>query len=224
MLVRPQVNHGSAAVHREVLPGDILAGGESKLAGANATVGNGTWSGAQIATGYIKRSGSGAAYTDTTDTATAIIKALQGNDQGIDVVPGTTFRLIVANTVAFALTFAAGTGVKTGDGTLDIAASKVREYLVTILNATPTVVINSSTTNASKTITFDAAVPLGTITPGMTVSGAGITAGTRVLGITTGPAGITGVTTDTNSTATADPVAITFGPTVQFDAIRLSDL
>jgi hypothetical protein len=58
------------------------------------------------------------------------------------------------------------------------------------------------------------------ITPGMTVSGTGITAGTRVLGVTQGQGGVTGVTLDANATATsaAGGVALTFLPTVQFDA------
>jgi hypothetical protein len=127
------------------------------------------------------------------------------------------------------MTFAAGTGVIAGSGTLSVAASLVREYLITILNATPQQLINCATTNASAVVTFNlqanqAALPMGTVTPGMTVSGTGITAGTTVLGVTQGVGGITGVTLSANATATNNPVGLTFLPTVQFDGIRSSTL
>lgn len=214
---------------RQVMPGDLIMGGENILAGAITTAGDGTWTAAAIATGIIRRTGPVGAYTDTTDTATNIVAALAGNSQGADVVPGSTFRLIFQNTVAQALTFAAGTGVRSGTGTLTVAASLVREYLVTVLNSTPQQILNSSTTNASAVVTFNlapqqTALPMGTVTPGMTVSGTGITAGTRVLGVTLGVGGITGVTLDANATATNSPVALTFLPTVQFDGIRSGTL
>lgn len=229
MLVRPKIGSGDAANGREVMPGDLIAGGENILAGALATVGAGTWTGALIATGIIRRTGPVGAYTDTTDTSTNIIAALQGNNPGIDIVPGTSFRMLFINTVAQALTFAAGLGIVSGTGTLTVAASLVREYLWTILNATPQSIQNCSTTNASAVVTFNLpatapALPMGTITPGMTVSGTGITAGTTVLGLTLGQGGITGFTLSANATATTNPVALTFLPTVQIDSLRSSTL
>lgn len=229
MLVRPKVGAGEASISREVMPGDLLAGGENILAGGIATAGNGTLTGAAIATGIIRRTGPGGAYTDTTDTSTNILAAIAGNAQGADVLPGTTFRLLFINTVAFAMTFAAGSGVVSGTGTLGVAASLVREYLLTVLNSTPQSIQNCSTTNASAVVTFNLpanapALPMGTITPGMSVSGTGITAGTTVLGVTYGQGGITGVTLSANATATNNPVALTFLPTIQIDGIRSTTL
>jgi hypothetical protein len=242
MLARPMVQRG-ALTPDQVVPGDLIAGGENILAGAISTVGAGTWTGAAIATGIIRRTGPVGGYTDTTDTAQAIINALGGNGPGVDVVPGSTFHLLFINTVAQAMTFAAGAGVVVGTGTLGCAASLVREYLVTVLNSTPTFVATCSTVNANAVITFrnpgsdtQTCAPLGSVTPGMSVSGTNITAGSTVLGVTQGfgtdangksVSGITSVTLSANasaSTAAGVPVAITFSPTVQFDSLRSSTL
>lgn len=235
MLVRQMVN-ANEVTPRMIMPGDILAGGESALAGAIATVGAGTWTGAAIATGIINRTGSTAGYTDTTDTAANILTAIAGDAWAAVVVPGQTFRLIVQNTVAFALTWAAGTGVLTGNGTLNIAASLVREYLITVLNTTPVQLHQCATTNGSAVVTFVLATgqvalgigPFATnangITPGASVTGTGIPTSTTILGVTLGVGGITGVTLSANATATSTGVALTFGPTVQFDSIRSSTL
>lgn len=237
MLVRAMVRDAAGA--REVLPGDLLStGGERLAAGALATAGAGTWTGAIIATGIIYRTGPVGGYTDTTDTSTNIILALlgsgsQGSGPGgnstIDVVPGTSFRLLFINTVAQALTFAAGVGVVAGTGTLDVAASLTREYLVTILNATPQILLNCATTNGSAVVTFNLTSPavslaMGLVTPGMTISGTGVTAGTTVLGVTQGIGGITGITMSANATATTNPVGLTFLPTVRFDSLRAGTL
>jgi hypothetical protein len=234
MLVRPMVQ-GDAPISRMVLPGDVVAGGESMGSGDITTAGAGTWTGAAIAKGILNRTGPGAGYTDTTDTSTNIIAALVGSTPqqqgfgvgaaGIDVVSGTSFRFLFQNTVAFAMTFAAGVGVVAGNGTLNCAASLWREYLVTVVNATPQTIINCATTNASAVVTFNlqtgqTSLPMGTVTPGMTVSGTGITAGTTVIGVTQGVGGITGVTLSANATATNNPVALTFLPTVRFDGLR----
>lgn len=220
-----------------VQPGDVVLFGESLTPGINATVGASTLTGAMIASGVITRSASGGAVTDTTDTSTNILAALAGNSPGAILAPGTTFRLRYINKVASIITFAAGVGCiagALGSAVLNIAASQVREFLVTILNASPAVTLQSNTTNASAVVTFvfpsgmtswplgAAANPQGiSITPGMTVSGTGITAGTTVLGVTYGLGGITGVTLSANATATspAGGAALTFLPTIQFDGI-----
>lgn len=234
MLVRPMVG-GDNVVSRQALPGDLIAGGESITAGANATVEAGTWTGAQIATGIIRRSGSTGAYTDTTDTAANIITALKGSGSIADVVKGSSFRLLVQNTVAVALTLAAGTGVTLGTGVTTIAASLVREYLLTILNADGPYTVPCVLAATDKVITFIlpqgySAYPIGNnagalnITPGMIVSGTGITAGTKVLGVTQGQGGIIGVTTDTNNASTQTNTALTFGPNILIDGLRSSTL
>lgn len=219
MLGRPMIHCGEVNP-RPALPGDIVAGGESLLAGAISTVGAGTLTGAAIATGIINRTGPGAGYTDTTDSAQNIITAFAGNMPAADVVPGTSIRLLFINTVAFAMTFAAGEGVVAGTGTLNCAASVGREYLVTVLNSTPRVSLMCGTTNGNKIVTFNNAQAMGVVTPGMVMSGTGITAGTKVVGITLNGSGqISGVSTDTNSTATNAAMALVFSPCVQFDAL-----
>lgn len=223
MLTRPMVHAGGLA--RVAAPGDTLAAGESISAGAISTAGAGTLTGAAIATGIIRRTGPGAGYTDTTDTAQNIITALAGNNAAADVLPGSSFRLLFINTVAFAMTFAAGTGVVSGTGTLGVAASSVREYLVTVENATPQTIVAGDTTNASTAVTFDESQDMGDITPGMVVSGTGITAGTKVAGITQDGGGkISGVTLDTAATANGSSVQLTFSPAVRFDSLLLGTL
>lgn len=231
MLFRPAGSRGGIPQADYVMPGDLVAGGESISAGAIATVGAGTWTAAAIATGIIRRTGPVGGYTDTTDTSTNILAALAGNNGAADAVPGTSFRLRFINTVAQAMTFAAGTGVVVGTGTLDAVASIWREYLVTILNATPAFTLQSNTTNASAAVTFvlppgAVSIPIGpnsAINPssGMIVSGTGITAGTTILGVTSGQGGITGVTLSANATATsaAGGVPLTFLPAVRFDTV-----
>lgn len=233
--IRP-VGLGGGVPAKHVDPGDLLLLGEA-LNLSLTTAGSGTWTAAQIVSGLIYRTGPGGAYTDTTDTAAAILAALSGNQPAAEVMPGISFRLMLVNTVAFALTFAAGVGVAAGTGVLNVAASTWREYLVTVLNATPPQIISCSTTNASAVVTFVLppgmlSLPLGAtpnpqgvnITPGAIVSGTGITAGTSVLGVTYGQGGITGVTLSANATATNNPIALTFGPSIKIDGLRSGTL
>ncbi len=72
---------------------------------AITTAGAGTLTAAAIVSGLIVRSGPTAAYTDTTDTAAAIIAALGG------LPVGGAMTLIIKTTVAFVCTLAAGGGV-----------------------------------------------------------------------------------------------------------------
>lgn len=217
--------------------GDVVVSAETLTPGIITTAGAGTLTAAAIASGFIVRTGPVAGVTDTTDTSTNILAALAGNNPYAVLSPGTTFRLRYINKVAQIITFAAGVGCiagAAGSAVLDVAASQVRDYIVTIKNATPAVTLQSNTTNASAVVTFvfpsgTSAWPLGqaanpqgiTITPGMTVSGTGITAGTTVLGVTYGQGGITGITLSANATATSvsGGVALTFLPTIQFDGI-----
>jgi hypothetical protein len=234
MLGRPLVvTNGLPA--EQLMPGTLVAGGENVLAGTLNTNGAGIWTGALIANGIIYRTTVGAGYADTTDTATNILLALGGNAGGPDALPGTTFRTTFINSIAFAMTFAAGTGVVAGTGTLNCAASTIREYLWTIKNTTPQVILNCSTTNASPTVTFNlqpgqTALPIGpsagavNITNGASVSGTGITAGTTVIGVIYGQGGITGVTLSANATASTNPVALTFGPTIMIDTLGTKGL
>ncbi len=96
---------------------------------AITTVGAGTLTAASIVGGVITRSGSTAAYTDTTDTAAAIIAAVPG------YVVGQTWSLTIDNTVAFAETLAGGTGVTLAGNTI-IPPLCWGRFLVTITSST----------------------------------------------------------------------------------------
>jgi hypothetical protein len=234
MLVVPNVSR--TGIQGKLMPGDQLAGGKNILTGSLTTVGAGTWTGAAIATGIIRRTGPVGGYTDTTDTAVNILTALAGNADFAEVVAGMTFDLTFINTVAQAMTFAAGAGVVAGTGTLNCAASLVRDYILTVLNTTKVQAIQANTTNASAVVTFVlpagmTALPMygagaAIISVGATVSGTGITAGTTVIGVTQGVGGITGVTLSANATATSPTggASLTFGPTIQIDSVRSATL
>lgn len=229
-LVRNIVDRGGPNPDKQY-PGDILSGNDNILGGQLTTVGNGTWLGAAMANGIIYRTGPTGAYTDTTDTAANIIAALKGGNYDVEAVPGSTFRLTLVNTVAFALTLAAGTGVTLGTGTTTIAASLWREYIVTILNSQPVTVLQAATTNGSAAVTFvfpgtQVAYGIGPnqkslpLYEGCLVTGTGIPAGTTVTGLTMSGSGITGATLSANATATNSSVALTFGPLIQIDGLR----
>lgn len=210
--------------------GDVAGLGE--VISTLTTVGAGTILGAAFATGILRRTGPTAGYTDTTDSATNILAALAGGlPQGI-LQAGTTWRFRYINTVAFAMTFAAGTGVVAGIGTLNVAASLTRDYLLTVLSTQVPVTLQSNTTNTSAVVTF--VLPPGVsgfkigpdplavnIQTGASVSGTGISAGTTVIGITVSQAGLTGVTLSANATATsvAGGTPLTFGPTIKMDSL-----
>ena len=247
-LVRPW-GSDNGVISRRVMPGDILGLGESLAPGQITTVGNGTWTAAAIASGIINRTGPTGAFTDTTDTAANILAAICGsaNYNGAnypDVVNGTSFRVLVKNTVAYAGTFAAGTGVVAGAvaSTLNLAASSVREYLFTVLNTTPVQQWQMTGNSGYANLYFGYAVgalgaapsPLTTIpyvgsngaatpgqatmTPGATVSGTNVAASATVTGLIQGVGGIIGVVVSGNNTGAVNG-AITFGPTVQVDSL-----
>lgn len=222
-------------VERQIMPGDLLLSGE--VISTIATAGSGTLTAAAIATGIIKRTGPAGAFTDTTDTAANIIAALSGNNPAADVVPGSTFRLRYMNTVALAMTLANGQGVVSGAGTLNVAASVIRDYLLTILNASPPQTLLATFLTASPLVLFTlppgmTAFPIGpnpqslNITPGMGVvdntTGGSISAATTVVGITQGQGGITGVTLNQNTagaSAASPGDSLTFFPRVQIDSL-----
>ena len=111
----------------------VLPGRGAKV--AIATVGAGTLTAASIVGGLIMRTGPTAAYTDTTDTATALLALLD------DPAVGDSFHFTHVNGVAFACTVAAGAGVTLAGVTAN-AASKVRSYSVEVTNVgTPAVTI-----------------------------------------------------------------------------------
>ena len=102
-----------------------------------STVGAGVLTAAALVGGVISRTGPVAGYTDTTDTATNIIAAIP------NAQVGTSFKVRILNTVAFAATApTAGTGVTiTGAPYVNtMVASSYRDFIGVITNvSTPAV-------------------------------------------------------------------------------------
>lgn len=96
----------------------------------DTTVGNATLTAAEIVGRVITRSGSTAAYTDTTDTAANIIAALPAGTALL-----ASFYLYIRNTTAFPETIAGGTGVTLTGNTI-VPPNSIGEFLVTYATAT----------------------------------------------------------------------------------------
>jgi hypothetical protein len=209
---------------RQMSPGDTPCLNE-RVDTSNTTAGASTWTANQALAAILWRTGPGAGYNETTpDSATWINAMLQnqlvaaGATTPGGVQTGVSYRMRFVNTVAFAATIVAGTNVSLvagPDGTSTVAASKARDFLVTVLNGTPQQVYAATTTNASAVITGLSAAQTQNLSPGMAVSGTGIAGGSTILSVQPG----VGVTLSANATATGSLVALTFSPRVEFRAI-----
>jgi hypothetical protein len=219
---RPLIMDGQ--LNRSIQPGDVLLLGE--VIQPLTTVGAGTLTALLVASGLIYRTGPTGAYTDTTDTAANIINqivaqynyttaATAGLSSGVAVQNGTTVRLRYMNSVAFVATIAAGTGVTLGNNATTVNASSVKDFLITVTNGTPQQVFACNTTNASAVVTGLTQFQTSLLTPGMLVTGTGISGGTTIAGIVNG----VGVTLSANATATNVLTALTFSPTLRVDGM-----
>jgi hypothetical protein len=148
--------------------------GEQTINTAITTVGAGTLTGAAIAGGLITRSGSTAAYTDTTDTAALIVAAIA------NAFVGQSFLLHIKNTVAFAQTLAAGAGVTLSGSSNIIPPNSAGLYLVTLTSLTAVTILHVETGPLS-TGTLEVATALTTVGAG-TITGAGIAGGVTARG------------------------------------------
>jgi hypothetical protein len=223
-VIKPLVFDQNTSATRILQQGDVSGGAE--YYNTNSTVGNGTLTANQLCANLLKRSGPTAAFTDTTDSAQNIINALIGNafigtgsyvagtGGNAGVQGGTTWRLRYINTVAFAMTLAAGTGVTiVANG--NVNASSVKDYLITVTNGSAQQLFSANTTNGNNQITSLTQAQTNQLTIGMAVTGAGIPANTVVTGISPG----SGVTINNNATATSTNVAVTFSPTLTIEGI-----
>jgi hypothetical protein len=207
-------------LQRRVAPGDIMLGGEQ--AQSLTTVGAGTLTAALLLSGIINRTGPVGAFNETTDTAANIIAAMVANTQfqgsgaitpqGIQ--PGTTWRLRYINGVAFVATLVAGTGV-TLVGTTTVAASSIKEFLLTVTNGTPTQIYAANQVTGTAVITGLSAAQTQNLTVGMAVTGTNIAASSVIASIQPG----VGVTLNNNTTATLNLNALTFAPTVSITSL-----
>lgn len=139
-----------------------------------ATVGNGTLTAAALVGGQIARTGPTGAYTDTTDTAAAIVTALGPFDSGA------TFTVRLRNSTSFPQTIAGGTGV-TWSAVTVIPPWSVGTFFGTVggTSASPTVTFRNTSVTASyskSAISNPIATALTTVGAG-TVTAAGIASG-----------------------------------------------
>lgn len=183
--------------------GDLVAGGEIVV--TLTTVGAGTLTGALLANTVISRTGPVGAVADTVDTPGAIITAASGSGPAN---VGDTWRLRYINNVAFAITVTGVTGVTVTNGVVN--ASSVKDFLITLTNATPSSVQVASITNASPTVTGMTLAQTSAVSVGQLVTGTGIAGSTTVIGVNPG----VGVTLSANATATNASASLTFNPTV----------
>lgn len=190
----------STGLEQKQSAGDTLL--KNHRAVSISTAGAGIMSAAGIVAGIIDRTGPGAGYADTIDSATNILTAAGGLEVGC------SFEFDFVNGVAFANTVAAGEGIILGSN-VNVAASAFRRYLVTVTNNTPRQSYAVDTTNASASVTGFTAAQIDTLSVGMMVSGTGITAGTTIsaLARSTGT-----VTLSANATATNSDVLLVFSP------------
>lgn len=184
--------------------------------GTNSTAASTTITVANISQGILNRTGPGAGFTDTWPDANSIIAAMENPEVG------DSWGLWYRNSVAFALTFAAGVGIVSGIGTLDIAASSTRLYRLTLLSTKPSVIVVASTTNANAILTNIRDADIKNVMPGMGATGTGIGASNIVLGAALGATVDAGtITMSVNQTATADNIAVTFFPRVRVDSLGI---
>jgi hypothetical protein len=110
----------------------LLAGlARQQISTAITTAGAGTLTAAAIVGGVIVRSGPTAAFSDTTDTAAAIIAAMP---QG--ATTGMSWLLTIVNTSAWPETVIGGTSVTLSGLTAVVGANSTSTWLVTMASAT----------------------------------------------------------------------------------------
>lgn len=140
---------------------------------AISTVGAGTLTAAGLAGGVVTRSGSVAAYSDATDTAANIIAALPNGNVG------QSWEVTIKNTVAFAQTITAGSGV-TLSGQTVIPPNSVGRFLLTY-SAAGAVTMQGLSVAPISTAMPEVATALNTVGAG-TVTAAGIVGGVTTRG------------------------------------------
>lgn len=204
-LARAQVDFSGNFIQSQ-RPGDVLFAGKSIA--PVTTVGNATLLAPAVANGIISRTGPTAAYSDTFPTADSLIAA----EPELDV--GDSFELIYINTVAFAMTAVAGEGCVLGSN-VNVAASQVRKYLLTMLGDGRRQVFNANTTNASAVITGVDATSINTLRVGQGITGTGIPANAFVTSVNTN---LGTFTISANATATANTALTTF-PRYRLDGL-----
>lgn len=164
-----------------------LAGAAQEIVNtAITTVGAGTLTAASIVGQLITRSGSVAAFSDTTATALQIVAALAS------AFAGQSFYVTIKNTTAFPQTVLPGVGVSVG-GNVVIPAHSTGTFLLTVTSLTAVSLLGVQVS------------PLTTIAPevttALTTNGAGVITAAGIAGGVTLRSGAAAAATDTTATA-----------------------
>lgn len=204
-IIRAQVNYGGNLIQPQTV-GDVVL--SQKSIDTNTTAGSATLGVLSLIKGILRRTGPGAGFTDTFPSADLL--ALAEPDLNV----GDSFEFTYINGVAQAMTAAAGEGVVLGTN-VNVAASAIRKYLITILGTGVRQVFQGGVTNASPTITGIPAAVSALLQPGQGVSGTNIAAGAFLTAVN--PVAGT-ATMSANATGTAT-VAVTSFPRYQVDGL-----
>lgn len=183
---------GDVTLDQQLLE-EILGGtGGGALSNTSiTTAGAGVLTAAGLVGGQITRTGPTAAYTDTTDTAAAIVAA----EQGTKFQAGVTLLFFIKNNTAFPQTLAGGTGVTMSSVTV-IPPFSVGQYFGTIggTSDVPTMTWTHMGTATRTTDALEAATGLATV-------GDGVITAAGIAGKVTTRTGATAAFTDTTATA-----------------------
>lgn len=194
---RCQIDRGGNQINGQHV-GDLVLS-QASLA-ALTTAGAGTITPGILLAGVIQRTGPGAGYLDTFPTADSLLQAEP------DLSIGDSFEILFRNTVAFAMTATASEGVVLGTN-VDVAASLVRAYLITILGDGVRQSFTANTTNASPIVTGVSQAVAGQLRPGQGVTGTGIPANSFITSVNYAAGTFT---LNANATATGSPALTTF--------------
>ena len=211
MILKPILDDGG--LQRKIQPGDTVASGEIFPAAVATTAT--TITGNILSAGWYNRN-LAANGTDTVDTAANIIAAIAQGLGYSGVQPGTAWRFTVYNGAAFTDTVAAAanSGVTVNAGA--IAASSVKEFIVTVVNGTPARTVSAASSNASPVLTGISTADLAALSVGMVVTSNTVgLQGTTIISINTAGNSIT-LSGNANATATVTPF---FSPVIILQGI-----
>jgi len=158
---------------------------------------------AAIIAGIINRTGTSAATADVLPSVDSILAAIP------ELSIGDSFRFAIRMALAHANTLTLGAGM-TAVGTVNVLASNIREYLLTLTSAPKrTRVVSATTTAASAILTNILPVDIVQVGVGMAVTGTGVGAAAKVVAVNIAN---NTVTVSVVSSASADNIGVTFTP------------
>ena len=166
---------------------------------------------AALIAGIVNRTGTTGATGDSLPTVTSLLAAVP------NLMRGDSLRFSIRMANAHANTITVGTGM-TAVGTVNVAASNIRDYLLTLTSdPMQTTIQVGTTTNASATLSGFTQAQLKNVGIGMAITGTGIGVGAKVLAVNL-TAGT--ITASAVSTATASDIAMTFTPQADLLGLR----